>query len=60
MTPPPNQAPRPQKPRSASPAERSVEYSDRQRQLKAEAAERRLVAEQNPVPAPVRRHRASS
>ncbi len=43
MTPP---APRPPRPKSASPAERSVEYADAQRQLKEDAARRRAEAEQ--------------
>ena len=43
MTPP---APRPPRPKSASPAERSVEYAEAQRQLKEDAARRRLEAEE--------------
>jgi hypothetical protein len=46
MTPPPGSSPRPPRPRSASPAERSVEFQEAQRLLKQEAAERRLAAEQ--------------
>jgi hypothetical protein len=41
MTPPHGSTPRLQKPRSASPAERSEEFAEAQRKLKAEAAERR-------------------
>jgi len=44
MTPPPNS--RPPKPRAASPAERGAEFAEAQRQLKADAAERREKAEQ--------------
>jgi len=45
MTPPPNPTPRP---RSASPAERSVEFAAHQQKLKDEAAERRKAAEAAP------------
>jgi hypothetical protein len=41
MTPPEASYPRPPKPRSASPAERSAEFAETQRRLKREAAERR-------------------
>jgi hypothetical protein len=54
MTPP---KPAPQgRPRSASPAERSVEFAAHQQQLKDEAAERRRVAEEAP---PKRKPRGS-
>jgi hypothetical protein len=39
-------SPRPARPKSQSPAERSVELADAQRRLKREAAERRLLAEE--------------
>jgi len=48
MTPPQGSSPRPPKPRSASPAERSAEFADIQRQLKQDAAERRLAAQNRP------------
>jgi hypothetical protein len=54
MTPPPNPAPRP---RSASPAERSVEFAAHQQKLKDEAAERRKVAQDAP---PKRKPRPTS
>jgi hypothetical protein len=44
MTPPQGSFPRPPKPKSASPADRSAEFAEAQRQLKLEAAERRLQA----------------
>jgi hypothetical protein len=47
MTPPQGSSPRPPRPRSASPAERSVEFAEAQRKLKEEAAERRLQASQS-------------
>jgi hypothetical protein len=43
MTPPQN-SPRPPKPRPASPQERGAEFAEIQRQLKADAAERREKA----------------
>jgi hypothetical protein len=46
MTPPQGSSPRPPRPRSASPAERSAEFAEVQRQLKQDAAERRLKAQQ--------------
>ena len=46
MTPPNGSFPRPPRPRSASPAERSEEFAEAQRRLKQEAAERRLLAAQ--------------
>ena len=53
MTPPQGSFPRPQKPKSASPAERSVELAEAQARLKAEAAERRrLAAERAPEERP--------
>jgi hypothetical protein len=54
MTPP--QPPRPTKPRSATPAERSEEHAAIQRRLKEEAAERRAKAETRPE-TPRTRHR---
>ena len=48
MTPP--QSPRPPRPRSASPAERSVEFTETQRRLKREAEERRRSAEEKDAP----------
>jgi hypothetical protein len=48
MTPP---QPRPPRPKSLSPAERSAEFAEVQRVLKEEAAERRAkAAEQAPTP----------
>ena len=44
---PPQQPPRP-KPRSATPAERSVEFAATQQRLKEEAAERRAKAADRP------------
>jgi hypothetical protein len=44
MTPPQGPPPRPQRPQSASPAERSKVFADHQRRLKEEAAERREKA----------------
>jgi hypothetical protein len=55
MTPPQGSAPRPPKPRSASPAERSIEFADTQRRLKEEAAKRRVAAESAPPPRVARR-----
>jgi hypothetical protein len=46
MTPPQGSSPRPPRPKSASPAERSAEFADVQRRLKQDAAERRLKAAQ--------------
>jgi len=52
---PPQQPPR-QKPRSATPAERSVEFAATQQRLKEEAAERRAKADKQPeTPRPRRR-----
>ena len=52
MTPPP---PRPPKPKSLSPAERSEKFAEVQRVLKLEAAERRLQASQRAAgPPPAR------
>ena len=48
MTPPHHSSPRPPKPRSASPAERSAEFAEAQRRLKREAAERRDRATSEP------------
>jgi hypothetical protein len=45
MTPPQGSFPRPRKPRAASPAERSAEFAEIQRQLKRDAAARRKTAE---------------
>ena len=42
---PPQSFPRPPRPKSPSPAERSAELADAQKRLKAEAAERRQAAE---------------
>jgi hypothetical protein len=53
---PPQQPPRP-KPRSATPAERSVEFAATQQRLKQEAAERRAKAEQREEPERPRRRR---
>jgi hypothetical protein len=51
MTPPPP-SPRSQpRPKAASPAERSEEFAAHQRQLKAEAAERRQQATRKPTAA---------
>jgi hypothetical protein len=50
MTPPQSSFPRPQKPRSASPAERSEEFAEAQRRLKREAAERRSKAANRDTP----------
>jgi len=47
MTPPQGSSPRPPRPRSASPAERSVELQEAQRRMKEEAAERRAQAAKN-------------
>jgi hypothetical protein len=44
MTPPQGSFPRPRKPRAASPAERSAEFAEVQRQLKRDAAARRKTA----------------
>ena len=46
---PPQQPPR-QKPRSATPAERSVEFADHQRQLKEDAAKRRQESADSETP----------
>ena len=54
MTPPPNSS-RPPKPRPASPQERGAEFAEVQRQLKAEAAERREKAAQSPPTGPRQR-----
>jgi hypothetical protein len=53
---PPQQPPRP-KPRSATPAERSVEFAATQQRLKEEAAERRAKAADRPETARPRRRR---
>ena len=57
MTPPEGSPQRPPRPRSASPAERAVEFAETQRRLKREAAERRLQAANRvaPDPNPARR-----
>ena len=61
MTRPQGSSPRPPKPKSASPAERSEELAEVQRRLKHEAAERRRQAanrtagEQPAAPDPERR-----
>jgi hypothetical protein len=55
MTPPQGSFPRPSRPKSPSPAERSVELADAQRRLKREAAERRLLAEQRNAGEPAQR-----
>ena len=44
MTPSEGSTPRASRPRSASPAERAVEFAAAQRRLKREAAERRVEA----------------
>jgi hypothetical protein len=44
MTPPQGSFPRPQRPKSASPADRSAEFAEEQLRLKNEAAERRRQA----------------
>jgi hypothetical protein len=44
-TPPNTSSLRPPKPRTPSPAERSVEFAETQRRLKEEAADRRRQAE---------------
>ena len=54
MTPPPNSS-RPPKPKAASPQERGAEFAEVQRQLKAEAAERREKAEQTETTRPRQR-----
>jgi hypothetical protein len=54
MTPPPNSS-RPAKPRPASPQERGAEFAEAQRQLKAEAAERREKAAQDAPTGPAAR-----
>ncbi len=58
MTPPQN-SPRPPRPRAASPQERGEELAKVQRQLKAEAAERREKAAQAPPAAPTARTTSS-
>jgi hypothetical protein len=55
MTPPQGSSPRPPRPRSASPAERSAEFQEVQHRLKREAAERRLLAEQRAEDEPPKR-----
>jgi hypothetical protein len=54
MTPPQDQQRSAARPRSATPAERSVEFAAIQDQLKKDAAERRLAAEKasNAAPPP--------
>jgi hypothetical protein len=52
MTPPQGSSPRPPRPKSPSPAERSAELADAQRKLKHEAAERRRKAEQQSADKP--------
>jgi hypothetical protein len=47
MTPPQGSSPRPPRPKSPSPADRSEELAATQRRLKQEAADRRLKAEQD-------------
>jgi hypothetical protein len=54
MTPPQNPPPRPPRPKSASPAERSAEFADTQRRLKDEAAQRRLEADKQGASPPRR------
>jgi hypothetical protein len=49
-TAPNSPSPRPPRPRSASPAERSVEFAETQRKLKEEAAERRRQADASSRP----------
>jgi hypothetical protein len=44
-TPPSSSFPRPPRPRSASPAERSAEFAEAQKRLKQEAADRRRAAD---------------
>jgi hypothetical protein len=44
-TPPNSSSPRPPRPRSASPAERSAEFAEAQKRLKQEAADRRRAAD---------------
>jgi hypothetical protein len=53
---PPQQPPKP-KPRSATPAERSVEFAAHQQRLKEEAAERRAKASDKPDTARPRHRR---
>jgi hypothetical protein len=55
MTPPQGSSPRPPRPRSATPAERSAEFADAQRRLKEEAAERRRQAELSAAEEPPKR-----
>jgi len=50
MTPQQGFSPRPQRPKPASPAERSAEFADAQRRLKEEAAERRAKADATEQP----------
>ena len=49
-TPPSSSSPRPPRPRSASPAERSAEFAETQRRLKQEAADRREADEKTDRP----------
>jgi hypothetical protein len=49
-TPPSSSSPRPPRPRSASPAERSAEFAETQRRLKQEAADRREADEKSDPP----------
>ena len=58
MTPPQGSAPRPPRPKTASPAERSVEFADHQKRLKEEAAERREKAGASEPPKRSPRRRA--
>ena len=52
---PPQNSPRPPRPRPASPQERGAEFAEAQRQLKAEAAERREKAANEAPANPTRR-----
>jgi hypothetical protein len=50
VTPPRGSFPRPPKPKSSSPAERSVEFADHQRKLKEDAAKRRQESADSETP----------
>jgi hypothetical protein len=54
-TPPSSSSPRPPRPRSASPADRSAEFAETQKRLKQEAADRRQAANDKPDSRPADR-----
>jgi hypothetical protein len=54
-TPPRSSSPRPPRPRSASPADRSAEFAETQKRLKQEAADRREAADEKPEARPADR-----